>query len=185
MDPNSLNDLLSNPDTLNEMKNMMKDPNIMNQMNQMMSDPNMMSNIMNMMGGGLNPGANLNNSNDSNSEDNFDNEQDYQDKVGDLDLNGLNDLENVDIGRPIRETLYIENDNVLITNLNNKKYNNKPAVVLNFDKITNRYVVYILELDKHLSIKEENLKRVYSADAPSSDEDVIDNETINLEDNTN
>ena len=113
MDPNSLNDLLSNPDTLNEMKNMMNDPNIMNQMNQMMSDPNMMSNIMNMMGGGLNPGANLNNSNDSNSEDNFDNEQDYQDKVGDLDLNGLNDLENVDIGRPIRETLYIENDNVL------------------------------------------------------------------------
>lgn len=167
MDPNSLNDIFSNPDAMNEMKTMMNDPKIMEQMNHMMSNPDMLNNIMNMMGG-------LGNQSSNNNDDNFDNEQEYQDKVGELDLNELNDLEKVDIGQPHRETLFIENDYVLIINLKNKKYNNKLGRVINYEKITNRYIVYLEELDKHLSIKECNLKMIYDAEQ-DIEEDSSDN----------
>jgi hypothetical protein len=184
MDPNSLNDLLSNPETMNEMKNMMNDPNIMGQMNQMMSDPNMMTNIMNMMGGLGEASTPPRNNSNSSSEDNFDNEQNYQDKVGELDLNDLNELENVDIGQPIRKTEFVENDYVLIVNLKNKNYNNKPALILNYDKITNRYVVYLKELEKHLSIKEINLKHIYDAEDSDSDSDYSVSGNVNADDIT-
>ena len=144
----------------------------------MMNNPDMMSNIMNMMGGSGLPDMSQTTNESSSDEDTFENEQNYQDKVGDLNLQELNDLENVDIGQPERANLFVKDDTVIIVNLKNKLYNNKTGSVIKYEKITNRYIVYLDELDKHLSIKEINLKPIIDVSEDECFEPTCDDHLI-------
>ena len=57
----------------------------------------------------------------------------------------------------LKEKKFNFNDEVKFLNLSNETYNDKEGLVKNFNSETNRYEIYILELDKSISIKEDNL----------------------------
>ena len=54
------------------------------------------------------------------------------------------------------DTKYKLDDNIIIDNLKSEKYNKKNGIIKGFDKKNNRYLVQIEELDKSISIKEDN-----------------------------
>jgi len=49
------------------------------------------------------------------------------------------------------------NDEVKTINLSNEVYNDKEGLVKNYNSETNRYEILVLELEKTISVKEENL----------------------------
>ena len=52
---------------------------------------------------------------------------------------------------------FSKDESVLLVNLKSNEYNNKECIVQEFNKDTNRYVVFIKSLNKQISVKEENL----------------------------
>ena len=152
---------------------MMKNPEMMSQMEELMKDPNMMNNLMGMMSGmgGLEGLGNLfnapnppTNSPEETNNSSFEHELEHENKLKGIDLNGLDDLEKVDVGIPQSENKFIQDERVVIKNLNNKLYNNRLASIVNYDRISNRYIIYVDDMNKNISIKEENIEKIEKAE---------------------
>ena len=130
--------MLNNPEMMKSMSEMMTNPEIQ----KMLSNPDFMKNAMNMMGNmnSMNPN-NLNqnvNNNDSGSESESDNN---------------NQIE-------LEDRLFYDNQKIKIINLKNDDYNQKNAIITSYDSVKKRYNVYIEEVDKSISIKEENCENI-------------------------
>ena len=152
---------------------MMKNPEMMSQMEELMKDPNMMNNLMGMMGGmgGMEGKCNLfdapntpTNSPQETNNSSFEQELEHENKLKDIDLNGLDDLEKVDVGVAQSQNKFIQDERVVIKNLNNKLYNNRLASIVNYDRISNRYIIFVDDLNKNISIKEENIEKIENAE---------------------
>jgi len=152
---------------------MMKNPEMMSQMEELMKDPNMMNNLMGMMGGmgGMDGLGNLfnapntpTNSPQETNNSSFEQELEHENKLKDIDLNGLDDLEKVDVGVAQSQNKFIQDERVIIKNLNNKLYNNRLASIVNYDRISNRYIIFVDDFNKNISIKEENIEKIENAE---------------------
>ena len=68
---------------------------------------------------------------------------------------GNNDKSNTE--ETLKDKKFQFNEEIRTVDLNNETYNNQNGLVKNFNSETNRYEIYILDLDKSISVKEENL----------------------------
>ena len=123
---------------------LMKDPQIMNNVMEMMKDPEMMKNMMNMM----------NNPDTMNNISNLMNNPDMMNNISDL-MNKNNQDSNISIET---ESKFKNNDKIIMYGLSNDLYNNKSGIIQNYDSDNNRYIVLIDELNKSISLKESNIK---------------------------
>ena len=70
-------------------------------------------------------------------------------------MGGNNDAPNPE--EVLKDKKFQFNDEVKTVNLSNENYNNKDGLVKNYNSETNRYEILVLELEKSISVKEENL----------------------------
>jgi hypothetical protein len=134
-DPNMMNamgEMMKNPEMLKQMEEMMKNPDIMSNAMKMMNDPSM----ANLFGGEM---PNMNADNESNND------------------NDKNCCDNGDCGEEC-ETKFSKNDKVKLVNLKSESYNGQECVVRGYDTSTNRYSVFVISMDKVISVKEENIE---------------------------
>jgi len=145
---------MNNPDIMNSVNNLMSDPNMMNNMMEMIkNNPQLMEMAKNMMD---NPNIlesimktkesfpeNLNNesklefeSENSNNE----NKEEEESKIEDKNLE--------------------KNTKVKIKDLKKKEYNDKIGLIEDYIKSKDRYVVYIESLNKKLLLKQKNCEIV-------------------------
>ena len=136
MDPNSLGNMMNmfnNPDTMSKMKDMMQQPEIKN----MMNNPDIMSKMMGMFGG-------------AKPEDMAD--------VGNSSSTPTTPLEadTEELEAPSK-LLFSEDDDVVLGNLKNDKYNNLQGVILGYNQERKRYIVRVsLDNNDELDNEETN-----------------------------
>jgi hypothetical protein len=147
MDPNLMSQMFSNPDTMKSMEEMMQNPDIMENAMKMMSNPDIMKmfgganggmpDMASMFGGGGGGGGvgdeSEPNLNGSAIEVESESESDYEELPFNVD------------------------DQVVLSGLKNEEFNGKNGVVTEYFKEKNRYVVFIEDMDKTVSLREENL----------------------------
>jgi hypothetical protein len=126
------------PSMMSGFADMLKNPAMMKTMEDMMKNPDIMSNAMNMM-----KDPSIQNMFSGIPSDNL-TEQELE---LELEENSDNDLE-FNVG-----------EIVLIDGLNNDMYNNQNGIIKYYNINTSRYAVFIEELDKTISIKEDNLTK--------------------------
>jgi hypothetical protein len=144
---NQMNAMMQNPAMMSQMMAMMQNPEMMNKVNAMMQNPEMMGQVNKMM---QNPEMmnKVNGMMKPNTE-----KENKMKGPGNLNLNNiLGKKEN-------NENTFVNGDKILLSNLNNQEYNNKEGIIRSYDQTKNRYLVYITDLDKEISVKEENAKR--------------------------
>jgi hypothetical protein len=124
------NDLMKDPQIMNNVMEMMKDPEMMKNMMNMMNNPDMMNNISNMM---KNPDMMNNISNMMNNNN----------QESDISIENNN---------------FKKNDKIIMYGLSNDLYNNKIGFIQNYNSNNNRYIVFIEELNKTISLKESNIR---------------------------
>ena len=154
--------MFNNPDIMNQMNAMMQNPAMMSQMMAMMQNPEMMSQINGMM---QNPEMmNKVNGMMQNSE--------MMDKVngmmqntqkqtqmkgpGSLNLDSILGNNKKEESNPKKENTFSNEEKVLLTGLNDQDYNKKEGLIRGYDDNKKRYLVYIEDIDKQISVKEEN-----------------------------
>ena len=142
MDPNLMQEFMKNPEMMKSAMDMLK------------NNPGMMKNIMKM--GNPSDGANPSSSANPGSGVN-------PDMMGNI-MNMLNpegnsssDLE-PSTRDNLEETDYSYDDSVFIQGLKTDTYNDKSGLVNGYNQEKSRYEIYLEELDKSISIKEENIK---------------------------
>jgi hypothetical protein len=130
-----MGDMFKNPEMMKSMEEMMKNPDIMSNAMKMMSDPSM----QNMFGG---MGA------EAPDSDAVEGEHIQAEEVElESDDNIYDDLD------------FIVNEEVFISGLKTDTYNNKLGVIRNYNPDTIRYVVFIEEMAKTISVKPENITK--------------------------
>lgn len=134
--------MFNNPEMMQSMMGMMQNPEFMNSMMGMMQNPE----IQKMM-------------QDPNTLKN----------LGNFMNNNASENKNDDDTENILNT-YTNESKILLTGLNNEEYNKKEGIIKGFDKTKKRYLVYITDLDKQISVKEENCIEVLNSD---SDTDLV------------
>ena len=72
----------------------------------------------------------------------------------------------------LAQTDYKCNDSVIIQGLKSDTYNNQPGLIKRYIAETNRYEIYLNDLDKTISIKQNNFIR--AIDSETNDDDVED-----------
>lgn len=150
MDPNLMSQMFSDPQMMSSMQEMMKNPDFMNNAMKMMNNPE-----ISKMFGGLDGDGNGNGV-DSNANDG-------------VECGGCGDCEN---NEPVEiETTFFCDDRVLLSGLKSEEYNGQTGIVREYLNDRERYSVYIEEMDKTISIREENLSLV-SQDETDSIENI-------------
>jgi len=142
--------------------NLMNNPEMMKSMMEMMQNPEIMKNVMGMM---QNP--------------------EIQKMMQDPNtLNNLSNLMKPDLAETQNEESddkFTTGDHIMLTGLTNENYNNKDGIIKGFDKVKNRYLVYVDELEKTISVKEDNCLQTIQSDSSTEEDTEEDNE----EDNNN
>lgn len=163
MDPSQLSSLMNNPDMMENMGKMMQNPEIQNLLN----NKDLMSNMMNMFGGaGLNNNLfnNTNTSKDT-SEPLDTSEMSQNNNILDDESSELTEqeitldnLENVKL-EDLDNTMDVldRGDIVELYNLKSNNYNNLYAEVLKYIEGKDRYLVSLIEYEKEILVKRENL----------------------------
>lgn len=126
------------PSMLGAMGEMMKNPEMLKQMEEMMKNPEIMNNAMKMM-------------NDPNMANLFGGNTGFPN-------NQENNDEDSDSSSDVEETRFGVKEKVRLINLKSESYNGKDATIKSYNSANNRYNVYITELDKVISVKEENIE---------------------------
>ena len=145
---NQMNTMMQNPAMMNQMMAMMQNPEMMKQVNSMMQNPEMMGQVNKMM---QNPEmmGKVNGMVKPNTK-----EENKMKGPGNLNLNNiLGKKEN-------NENTFVNGDKILLSNLNNQEYNNKEGIIRSYDQTKNRYLVYITDLDKEISVKEGKCQKI-------------------------
>ena len=150
MDPNSLGNMMNmfnNPDTMSKMKDMMQQPEIQN----MMNNPDIMSKMMGMFGGAK-----------------------PEDMSADDNSNATPDSATPDSATPTpletitedsKELVFLEDDNVVLGNLKNEKYNDLHGVILGYNQEKQRYIVRVsFNNDAELDNEEDDTETISEAD---------------------
>lgn len=109
---------------------MMNDPNMMKNVMEIMQDPEKMKNIMNLM-----KDIGIDNSDSMDNNDNSSVEEITENRWDELTFN--------------------ENDKIKIHGLKNDIYNGKIGIIKEYDNITERYTIFIEELNKSIAIMED------------------------------
>ena len=140
------------------MSQMFSDPQMMSSMQEMMKNPDFMANAMKMMNnpeiskmfGGLDGDNNDNNESNENTEG--------------IECNGCDDCEPIEI-----ENTFSCDDIVTLSGLKSEEYNGQTGIVREYLNEKERYSVYIEEMDKTISLKEENLTLVLDEEIEGED----------------
>jgi hypothetical protein len=133
MDPNLMSQMFNDPQMMNSMQEMMKNPDFMDNAMKMMNNPE----ISKMFGG-------LGGDNGSTEVD---------------ECEGCDDCENTNEPIEIERTFSCD-DIVSLSGLKSEEYNGKQGIVREYLNDRERYSVYIEEMDKTISLREENLTLV-------------------------
>ena len=142
MDPNSLGNMMNmfnNPDTMGKMKDMMQQPEILN----MMNNPDIMSKMMGMFSGAKPDdmsGLNDSTTPDSTTPDSTTPDSTTPDSTT-PDSTTPTPLET--ITEDSKELIFLEDDNVVLGNLKNEKYNDLHGVILGYNQERERYIVRV------------------------------------------
>ena len=155
MDPNSLGNMMNmfnNPDTMSKMKDMMQQPEIQN----MMNNPDIMSKMMGMFGGAkpedMSADDNSNATPDSATSDSA-----TSDSATPTPLETITE--------DSKELLFLEDDNVVLGNLKNEKYNDLHGVILGYNQEKQRYIVRVsFNNDAELDNEEDDTETISEAD---------------------
>lgn len=148
---NQMNAMMQNPAMMSQMMAMMQNPEMMKQVNSMMQNPEMMGQVNNMM---QNPEmmGKVNNMMKTDTK-----KENKMKGPGDLNLNNI-------LGKKEKkennENTFVNGDKILLSDLNNQEYNNKEGIIKGYDQTKNRYLVYITDLDKEISVKEEKCQKI-------------------------
>ena len=137
MDPNSLGNMMNmfnNPDTMGKMKDMMQQPEILN----MMNNPDIMSKMMGMFSGAK--PDDMSGLNDSTTPDSTTPDSTTPDSTT-PDSTTPTPLET--ITEDSKELIFLEDDNVVLGNLKNEKYNDLHGVILGYNQERERYIVRV------------------------------------------
>ena len=134
--------MFNNPEMMQSMMGMMQNPEFMNSMMGMMQNPE----IQKMM-------------QDPNTLKN----------LGNFMNNNASENKNEDDTENVLNT-YTNESKILLTGLNNEEYNKKEGIIKGYDTTKKRYLVYIADIDKQISVKEENCIEVLNSD---SDTDLV------------
>ena len=141
MDPNLMSQMFSDPQMMSSVQEMMKNPDFMANALKMMNNPE----ISKMFGGLGGDNSNAN---------------------GGDECDGCNDCGPIEI-----ERTFSCDDVVTLTGLKSEEYNGKLGLVREYLTDRERYSVYIEDMDKTISLKEENLTLV----SDDNDVDSIEN----------
>lgn len=133
---------MNNPDFQEAMKNMMNNPEMMKNVMDIMQDPEQMKNIMSMMGGMM-PGMVPNMQN----EDHKPNNNEIKEEQKGLEGGEIN----------WEELKFNKDDKIQLQGLKNNEYNKKNGVIESYNSDNSRYTVLIEELEKVISVKEDNI----------------------------
>ena len=121
MDPNTINQMMQNPEMMKMAEEMIK------------TNPNMLSEMMKNMGNTNNPNS----------------LSDMMKNMGNSDQPNPEEL--------LKDKKFQFNDEIRTVNLSNETFNDQNGLVKNFNSETDRYEIFILDLDKSISVKEDNL----------------------------
>ena len=136
----------------NLMSQMFSNPDMMNSMQEMMKNPEIMKSAMDMM---KNP--------------------EIMNMFGGLENSGSQVCqEDCDDCEQCEENTFNTDDVVTLQNLKSEVYNGKQGVVREFLTDRERYSIYIEELDKTISVKEENIR----ADDSSNNDVTVEIENV-------
>lgn len=138
MDPNLMSQMFSDPQMMKSMQEMMKNPDFMANAMKMMNNPE-----ISKMFGGLG-----------------------DESAGGDECDGCNDCETTNDPVEIERTFACD-DIVSLSGLKTEEYNGKKGVVREYLNDRERYSVYIEEMDKTISLREENLTLVSVDDVDS------------------
>ena len=142
------------PNMMAGMGDFLKNPEMMKSaMDMLKNNPGMMEQMMNMGKSFAKP-TQTDNSQDNSQDNSPDNSQD-------------NSQDN------LAQTGYKCNDSVIIQGLKSDTYNNQPGLIKRYIAETNRYEIYLNDLDKTISIKQNNFIRAIDSET-NDDADVED-----------
>jgi hypothetical protein len=132
------------------MSQMFSDPQMMSSMQEMMKNPDFMANAMKMM-----------------------NNPEISKMFGEgnegAECDGCDDCEPIEI-----ETTFECDDVVTLSGLKSEEYNGQTGIVREYLNDRERYSVYIEEMDKTISLREENLTLVFDEEVEGEDETPIE-----------
>lgn len=150
MDPNLMSQMFSDPQMMSSMQEMMKNPDFMANAMKMMNNPEI-SKIFGGLGG-----------DDSNT-------------TGEEECGGCDDCGPIEI-----ENTFSCDDVVTLSGLKSEEYNGKTGVVREYLTDRERYSVYIEEMDKTISLREENLTLVLDEEV-EGDDNIDENSIENID----
>jgi len=136
---NQINGMMQNPEMMNKVNEMMQNPEMMNKVNGMMQNPEMMNKVNGMM---------------QNTQ-----KQTQMKGPGNLNLDSILGNNKKEEPSPEKENTFSNEDQIFLTGLNNQDYNKKEGVIRGYDDNKKRYLVYIEDIDKQISVKEENCQK--------------------------
>ena len=131
-----INGMMQNPEMMNNVNGMMQNPEMMNKVNGMMQNPEMMEKVNGMM---------------QNTQ-----KQTQMKGPGSLNLDSILGNNKKEESNPKKEDTFSNEEKVLLTGLNDQDYNKKEGLIRGYDDNKKRYLVYIEDIDKQISVKEEN-----------------------------
>ena len=133
----SMGEMFKNPDMMKSMEEMMKNPDIMSNAMKMMNEPGMKN-----LFSGMPESVDM-----PDFPESIDVAEEEDEYVSESDDNLYDDLD------------FIVNEEVFISGLKTDTYNNKLGVIRNYNPDTIRYVVFIEEMAKTISVKPENITK--------------------------